>query len=89
MPKILPKSIPNPSSQNRASNQSRNENTENDVMFAAIFGDAKVETPSGESVVEKSLLVPTIPKKLDDKNVFADQESEEAFGGKQNDDFEN
>ena len=40
MPKIVPKSMQSQSSQNIKSNQHRNENTESEVMFAALFGGA-------------------------------------------------
>ena len=51
MSKIVPKSMQSQSSQNIKSNQYRNENTESDVMFAALFGGA-----SGVASTEKSLI---------------------------------
>ena len=54
MSKIVPKSIQSQSSQNIKTNQHRNENTESDLMFAALFGGATRETSSEESLIGKA-----------------------------------
>ena len=56
MSKIVPKSMQSQSSQNMKSNKSRNENSDRDVMFAALFGGAREEQLSDKSSICKSLM---------------------------------
>ena len=51
MSKIVPKPIQSQASQDIKTNQHRNENTESDVMFSDLFGGAKGETSSEESLI--------------------------------------
>ena len=53
MPKIVPKSMQSQSSQNIKSNQ-HSENTESEVMFAALFGGASGVASTEESTIGKA-----------------------------------
>ena len=54
MPKIVPKSVQSQSSQNIKSNQHSNENTESEVMFAALFGGASGVASTEQSTICKA-----------------------------------
>jgi flagellar hook-length control protein FliK len=77
MPKIVPKSIQSQSSQNVKSNQPRNENTESDVMFAALFGGARGETKSDESLIGKASMTTMMSAVPGEENSFDEQVSDD------------
>ena len=77
MSKIVPKSIQSQSSQNIKSNQSRNENAENDAMFASLFGDASGETSSEELLIGKASMAPIMSVDSRDENSFCEQTSDD------------
>ena len=77
MSKIVPKSMQSQSSQNVKSNQPRNENTESDVMFAALFGGARGETSSEESLVGKASMTTMMSAVSGEENSFDEQISDD------------
>ena len=60
MSKIVPKSTQSPGSQNIKANQTSNENTDSDVMFAALFGGANAGSPVEKSTADNSLMATTV-----------------------------
>ncbi len=77
MSKIVPKTMQSQSSQNVKSNQSRNENTESEVMFAVLFGGAAGETSSEKSLINNAplttmILADTVDEKSFDKQISDD-----------------
>jgi flagellar hook-length control protein FliK len=84
MSKILPKSMLSQSSQNFKSNQSRDENTETDVMFASLFGGASGESTSEEPLIGKSSMAIMMSPDSCDKDASGD---EDAFDEQPNDDL--
>ena len=77
MSKIVPKSMQSQSSQNVKSNQPRNENTESDVMFAALFGGARGETSSEESLIGKASMTAMMSAVSGEENSFDEQISDD------------
>ena len=77
MSKIVPKSIQSQSSQNVKSNQTRNENTASDVMFAALFGSAREETSSEESLIGNASMSTLMSTDSGDENSFGEQTSDD------------
>ena len=76
MSKIVPKSIQSQSSQNIKSNQHRNENTESEVMFAALFGGASGEASSEESLIGKASMTNLMSADSVDDSPFGEQISD-------------
>ena len=76
MSKIVPKSIQSQNSQNIKSNQSRSENTESDVMFAALFGGARGEASSEESLIGKASMATLLSADSGEENPFGEQTSD-------------
>ena len=76
MSKIVPKSIQSHSSQNIKSNQHRNENTESEVMFAALFGGASGEASSEESLIGKALMANLMSANSVDEGPLGEQTSD-------------
>ena len=76
MSKIVPKSMQSQSSQNIKSNQHRNENTESEVMFAALFGGASGEASSEESLIGKASMTNLMSADSGDDSPFGEQTSD-------------
>ena len=77
MSKIVPKSIQSQSSQNIKSNQDRNENVENDLMFASLLGDASGKTSSEELLIGKASMATIKSVDSSDENSFCEQTSDD------------
>ncbi len=77
MSKIVPKSTQSQSSQNIKANQTRNENTDSDVMFAALFGGATGETSSEESLIGKTSMTTMMSADSGDENSFDEQTNDD------------
>ena len=76
MSKIVPKSMQNQSSQNIKSNQHRNENTQSEVMFAALFGGASGEASTQESLIGKASMTNLMSADSLDDSLFGEQTSD-------------
>ena len=76
MSKIVPKSMQSQSSQNIKSNQHRNENTESEVMFAALFGGASGVASSEKSLIGKASMTNLMSADSGDDSPFGEQTSE-------------
>ena len=76
MSKIVPKSIQSQSSQNIKSNQHRNENTESEVMFAALFGGASGEASTEESLIGKASMANLMSANSVDEGPLGEQTSD-------------
>ena len=74
MSKIVPKSMQSQSSQNIKSNQHRNENTESEVMFAALFGGASGEASTEESLIGKASMTNLLPADSGDDSLLANKQ---------------
>ena len=84
MSKIVPKSIQSQSSQNIKSNQHRNENTENDLIFAAFFGGASCKDSPKDSLIGKA---PIATAMMSAAMMSADSHDENSFGEQTSDDL--
>ena len=76
MSKIVPKSMQSQSSQNIKSNQHRNENTEREVIFAALFGGATGEVSTEESLIGKASMTNLMSADSSDNSPFGGQTSD-------------
>ena len=76
MPKIVPKSMQSQSSQNIKSNQHSNENTESEVMFAALFGGASGVASTEESTIGKASMTNLMSADSGDDSPFGEQTSD-------------
>ena len=76
MSKIVPKSIQSQSAQNIKSNQHGNENTESEVMFAALFGGASGEASSEESLIGKASMANLMSANSVDEGPLGEQTSD-------------
>ena len=76
MSKIVLKSIQSQSSQNIKSNQHRNENTESEVMFAALFGGASGEASSEESLIGNASMANLMSADSVDEGPLGEQTSD-------------
>ena len=77
MSKILPKPIQSQASQDIKTNQHRNENTESDVMFSDLFGGAKGETSSDESLIGEMTMTTMMSPDSGEGNSSDEQTSDE------------
>ena len=75
MSKIVPKSMQSQSSQDIKTKQNRNENTESDVMFSALFGGATGETSSEDSLIGKASMTTVVSADFGDENSFDEQKN--------------
>jgi flagellar hook-length control protein FliK len=76
MSKIVPKSMQSQSSQNIKSHQHRKENTESEVMFAALFGGASGVASTEESLIGKASMKNLMSADSDDDGPFGEQTSD-------------
>ena len=77
MSKIVPKSMQSQSSQNIKANQSRNKNTESDVMFAALFGGVRGEISSEGTLIGKASMTTMMSAVSGEENFFDEQISDD------------
>ena len=87
MPKIVPKSMQSQNSQNIKSNQNSNENTESEVMFAALFVGASGVASTEESTIGKASMTNLMSADSGDESPFGEQTNDNlmtlmaSFGG--------
>ena len=87
MPKIVPKSMQSQNSQNIKSNRHSNENTESEVMFAALFVGASGVASTEESTIGKASMTNLMSADSGDDSPFDEQTSDNlmtlmaSFGG--------